>query len=93
MESKTSIPAFRIRNGKYADLDALNGVDSEYRPSTQETFIYSVMKLKNGFAFSQNSKSTGKQSYLFLNIETLSLKQLTGTLGFKRQRGRPTPES
>lgn len=93
MESRASLPAFRIRNGRYVDLDMLISSGLEYKPANSETFLYSVMKLKNGFVFAQNKKYTGKQSYLFLNIETLSLKQLSGKISIKRQRGKPSSQS
>lgn len=72
------VQAFRIRKGEYAEVDLSNPGGYGNRNGS-ETFVYSIMKLYNGFVFSQNSKFTGKKSFLFLNTEKFSLKEMTGS--------------
>lgn len=79
MQYSGGFQAFRIRKGVYSPVDVSSTGDYGSRMGG-EGFIYSVMRLNNGFIFSQNAKITGKKSYLFLNTDKFSLKEMSGRL-------------
>ena len=76
----TGILAFKIRGGKYTECEEYMRTPGGSIPnrSASGDFVYTLMKVPNGYLFSQNPKLTGKRSNLFLNTEQLSMKELPG---------------
>jgi hypothetical protein len=78
MNTMGGLQAFRIKKGEYLEIDFSIGNNSNIRKTASDGFVYSVIKLHNGFVFSQNQKITGRKSFLFLNTEKFSLKEISG---------------
>ena len=71
---------FRMKQGKRVLLSESTSFSS-IGQQNYENFVYSLMKTKSGYVFCQNPKITQKTSYLYLNTDILSLKQLSGRPG------------